>query len=91
MDDVKNEPDYKFSFAIVDDNTGHVIVAGKTFLTQIEPDGRCDSVEMHVSSALRAFNNKLRQEHENKTYTEFCIHCQEPINEGHAKDCPDNI
>lgn len=52
----------KFEFRIIDESTDDVIASDWTFIsdpTFIDQDGGCETVDIHVASALRAVKREM--------------------------------
>lgn len=64
----ENKPEYEFRYQIIDKNLDHVVVTGSTYVSNIETDGGCESVEMELFAGLRAFGNKIRENYERNNY-----------------------
>lgn len=62
---VSNSMDYRFKFTIEDED-GNVVGAGSTYIIpeSIQPMGTCESVDMEVGAAMRAFRKVYKIEHE---------------------------
>ena len=56
--------EYRFVCEIIDCETDEVVIASRTFLSEIGPFGECESVDMEVGSMLRSFNKTARDVHE---------------------------
>jgi len=65
---MSTQPDYKFEFRVIDKTSGETVIADDCSISTIDDFGGCEMVDMHVSSTLRAFNRKIRAEHERKNY-----------------------
>lgn len=61
-------PSYRFKFQIVDESTDEVVAEDYCGLTTIDNFGACESVDIHVSSMLRAFQRTGRAEYEREHY-----------------------
>ena len=51
----------RFIFKVVDDEET-VLVAGSTYVGEIDENGNCESIELELFSALRALRRKQRLE-----------------------------
>jgi hypothetical protein len=79
-----NTPDYRFRFEIIDAETGETVIADYCSLTDIDEFGGCESVDMHVASALRAFPARCaRRLRAVPLRRRRCVD-QEPSDAGHA-------
>lgn len=61
-------PDYRFKFQIVDQTTGEVVESDYCPLTTIDQFGGSETVDIHVSSMLRAFKRFGQAEYERANY-----------------------
>ena len=61
------KPEYRFSFQITDDTESRVIISGTTFISDIDSNGTCESIELEIVRALRAFRNEKKY-HEKRYY-----------------------
>lgn len=66
----KKPREYRFEGKIIDEETGDVVVSCSTYLSKISYAGECESVEMETGSMLRAFEQKLREQHEEQFVVE---------------------
>lgn len=46
---------YRFSYVIRDDESDNIIISGSTYVGTVDINGGCESVELELSSGLRAF------------------------------------
>lgn len=67
---MENKPEYRFECQIVDKTTGEIVVRGSTYISEIHLAGDCESIDMEVSSMLRAFDSKVRKEYEGENYSD---------------------
>ena len=66
MEENKNE--YRFDCRITDEETGEPVISASTYVSEIDQNGSCESVEMELYSMLRAFKNKIREQHEKEKH-----------------------
>ena len=62
------KPEYRFEYRIVDATNDETVLKGSTYVSSIDTDGGCESIEMELFSGLRAFNNKVREKYELENY-----------------------
>lgn len=62
------KPEYRFKCIIEDETTGETVIAASTFVSQIDREGGCESVELELYSMLRAFQRSVRASYESKHY-----------------------
>lgn len=51
-------PEYHFFCSIVDETSGETILKASTYISEVGPNGECESVDMEVGNLLRAFREK---------------------------------
>lgn len=62
------QPNYRFQFCIIDKTSGETICEDYCGLTSIDQFGACESIDMHVSAMLRAFERSVRAQYEEREY-----------------------
>lgn len=67
---MSDKPEYRFEFKIVDTTREESVVSGSTYISNhISPYGECESIDVEIAGALRAFKNKLRNRYEEENYS----------------------
>ena len=62
-----NKPEYRFQCLVVDVAAGESLLSGSTYLSNVSPDGTCESVDEEVGRVMRGFR-AMKDEHESLFY-----------------------